>query len=54
MKIGDFLDITKFGGALAAILLATAILFIFNLGLSNNNKLVKLEIEHMLLSEKTN
>ena len=54
MKIGDFFDITKFGGALAAILLAAAIVFIINLGLGYNNKLVKLEVEHMLLSEKTN
>ena len=54
MKISDFFDITKFGGVIAAGVLAAAIIFIIQLGLSNNNKLVKLEVEFMQLSEETN
>ena len=54
MKIGDFFDITNFGGVLAAAVLAAAIMFIIQLRWSANNKLVKMEGEHIQLSKEDN
>ena len=54
MKISDFFDITKFGGVLAAGVLAAAIMFIIKLGWSANNKLVKMESEHIQMSKENN
>ena len=54
MKISEFFYITKFGGVIAAGVLAAAITFIIQLGLSYNNKLVKLEVEQMHLSKENN
>ncbi len=54
MKIGDFFDITNFGGVLAAAVLAAAIMFIIQLRWGANNKLVKMEGEHIQMSKEDN
>ena len=52
MKISDFFGITKFGGVLAAAVLAAAIMFIIQLGWVANNRLVKMESEHVQMSKE--
>ena len=52
MKISDFFDITKFGGVLTAGVLAAAIMFIIQLGWTANNRLLKMESEHIQMSKE--
>ena len=54
MNFGSFFDITKFGGVIAAGVLAAAIITLIQLSWSSGIKLAKLEVEHMQLSEETN
>ncbi len=52
MKIGDFFDTTKFGGIISAAVLAAAIMFIIQLGWTANNRLLKMESEHIQMSKE--
>ena len=52
MKIGDFFDTTKFGGIVSAAVLAAAIMFIIQLGWTANNRLLKMESEHIQMSKE--